>query len=119
MKVELGPSGWDYEDIHPLNSKAGMSDLFRAHKKGMNIEVVIKRVQQDVQANLNQKNESEILKTVKHQYLPQVYDFLAVGTGVYTVMDYIPGYDLQHYRLLPGVRAGAPAAWCGLVVQRH
>lgn len=98
MKVELGPSGWDYEDIHPLNSKAGMSDLFRAHKKGMNIEVVIKRVQQDVQANLDQKNESEILKTVKHQYLPQVYDVIAGEDGyLYTVMDFIRGKNLEDY----------------------
>lgn len=98
INVELGPSGWDYEDIQPLNSKAGMSDLFRAHKKGMNIEVVIKRVQQSVQANLDQKNESEILKTIKHQYLPQIYDVIAGKDGfLYTVMDFIRGQNLQEY----------------------
>lgn len=98
MKVELGPSGWDYEEIQPLNSKAGMSDLFRAHKKGMNIDVVIKRVQRSIQANLDQKNESEILKTVKHQYLPQIYDVITGEDGyLYTVMDLIPGQNLQEY----------------------
>ena len=35
VKLELGPAGQDYDHIEPLDSKAGMSDLFRAHKKGL------------------------------------------------------------------------------------
>ena len=30
-------------------------------------------------------------------YLPQVYDFVQIGTDVFTVMDYIPGHDLKYY----------------------
>lgn len=100
MSVELGlgPAGQDYEDIRPLNSKAGMSDLFRAHKKGMNIDVVIKRVQRKVQSNIDEKNESEILKKLKHQYLPQIYDIIPGEDGyLYTVMDLIEGVNLQDY----------------------
>lgn len=97
-ELELGPLGQDYEQIRPLNGQAGMSDLFLAHKKGMNIDVVIKRVQREVQSDVDEKNESEILKTVKHQYLPQIYDIIQGQDGyLYTVMDYIRGENLQDY----------------------
>ena len=36
--------GSDYENIRPLDAKGGMGDLFRAHKKGLDVEVVIKRI---------------------------------------------------------------------------
>lgn len=98
VELELGLAGQDYEDIRPLNSKAGMSDLFCAHKKGMNIDVVIKRVQRSVQSNIDEKNESEILKKLKHQYLPQIYDIIPGEDGyLYTVMDLIRGVNLQDY----------------------
>lgn len=102
-KLELGPVGQDYEEIRPLNEQAGMSDLFLAHKKGMNINVVIKRVQRNVQSDVDEKNESEILKTVKHQYLPQIYDIIQGVDGyLYTVMDFIRGQNLQDYVALHG-----------------
>ena len=46
---------------------------------------------------VNVRGEADILKQLRHTYLPQVYDFLEVGNDVYTVMDYIPGENLQYY----------------------
>ena len=43
--VVLGFTNPDYENIRVLNRLGGTGDLFVAHKKGMNIDVVIKRTQ--------------------------------------------------------------------------
>lgn len=103
IELELGPAGQDYDHIEPLNSKAGMSDLFRAHKKGLDVDVIIKRVRQSVQSEVDEQNEAEILKKVKHQYLPQIYDIIRGKDGyLYTVMDLIHGVNLQDYVQIHG-----------------
>ncbi len=60
-------------------------------------QIVIKRIKENYNGRINVRKEADILKRLHHTYLPQVYDFLEVGGGIYTVMDYIPGSDLQHY----------------------
>lgn len=96
--VVLGFTNPDYENIRVLNRLGGTGDLFVAHKKGMNIDVVIKRTQLQYQHIMNQENESSILKSLKHQYLPRIYDVLSGNDGcVYTVMDLISGQNLQQY----------------------
>ena len=90
--------GSDYENIRPLDAKGGMGDLFRAHKKGLDVEVVIKRIKRKYIGRLDQQNEANILKGLKHQYLPRIYDVIPGEDGcLYTIMDYIPGVDLQQY----------------------
>ena len=42
-----------------------------------------------------QRNEVEALKNVKSAYLPQVFDFLAEGDRVYTVMEFVEGESLD------------------------
>ena len=53
--------GSDYENIRPLDAKGGMGDLFRAHKKGLDVEVVIKRIKRakDVKEMLSDMVEKE------------------------------------------------------------
>ena len=46
--------GSDYENIRPLDAKGGMGDLFRAHKKGLDVEVVIKRIKRKYIGRLDQ-----------------------------------------------------------------
>lgn len=57
--------------------------------------VVIKKIKDHFVGNINARGEVDILKKLHHRYLPQVYDFLVIGTGVYTIMDYVDGYDLS------------------------
>lgn len=96
--ITLGFTNPDYENIRVLNRLGGTGDVFVAHKKGMNIDVVIKRTQLQYQHQINQENESTILKSLKHQYLPRIYDVLYGNDGcIYTVMDYISGENLQQY----------------------
>lgn len=96
--LNLGPESRNYENIRPFHTSAGMSDLFLAHKKGLNIDVVIKRVHRDLRQNVSQTNEAEVLKTLKHQYLPRIYDVIQGPQGdIYTVMEYVQGQNLQQY----------------------
>lgn len=41
------------------------------------------------------RTEVDILKRLKHPALPQVYDYLVFNNRVFTVMEYIPGCNLQ------------------------
>ena len=41
------------------------------------------------------RREVDALKNLSHTYIPQVYDFIAEGDTVYTVMDYIEGESLD------------------------
>lgn len=101
--ITLGFTNPDYENIHVLNRLGGTGDVFAAHKKGMDIDVVIKRTQVQYHDRIKQENESIILKSLKHQYLPRIYDVLYGQDGcIYTVMDYIKGENLEQYVLKNG-----------------
>ena len=41
------------------------------------------------------RNEVDILKKLRHSYLPQVLDFLELEDGIYIVMTFIPGKSFQ------------------------
>lgn len=95
--LDLGPEGQDYEDIRALG-EGGMGDIFLAHKKRLDIDVVIKRTKKELAGRLDSANEAEILKGIRHQYLPRIYDIIQSPDGsLNTVMDYIPGEDMLHY----------------------
>lgn len=89
--------GSDYDNIRMFDS-GGMGQLFRAHKRGLDIEVVVKKVKRESKGRIDEYQEANILKGLRHQYLPSIYDVISAADGyVYTVMDYIPGVDLQKY----------------------
>lgn len=96
--LDLGLESRNYENLRPFSSNAGMSDLFLAHKKGLDLDVVIKRVHRQLRRDIDQRNEADVLKTLKHQYLPRIYDVIQGPEGdVYTVMEYVRGENLQQY----------------------
>ena len=73
-----------------------MGALFRAHRLGLDVDVVIKRVKHPFVGKLNQRAEADILKNLKHSYLPRIYDIIQGSDGyVYTVMDLIPGQNMS------------------------
>lgn len=89
---QLGP---EYVDIRTM-IEGGMGTLFRAHRLGLDVDVVIKRVKQQYVGTLDQRAEANILKRLKHSYLPRIYDIIQGSDGyVYTVMDLIPGQDMD------------------------
>lgn len=88
----------DYENIHPLGKKGGMGELYCARKRSLGVDVVIKKIKKQYKGRVDQENEANILKKLKHQYLPRIYDLITDDEGyVYTIMDLIPGQTLNEF----------------------
>lgn len=86
--------GSGYSSIRPLG-EGGMGTLYRAHKDSLDVDVVIKRVKQKFKGRMDERAEANILKTLKHKYLPRIYDVIESPSGyVYTIMDMIPGENM-------------------------
>lgn len=89
--------GSGYSSIRPLG-EGGMGTLYRAHKDSLDVDVVIKRVKQKFKGRMDERAEANILKMLKHKYLPRIYDVIESPSGyVYTIMDMIPGENMQNY----------------------
>ena len=79
--------GSGYSRIYPLG-EGGMGTLYCAHKDSLDVDVVIKRVKQKFKGRMDERAEANILKTLKHKYLPRIYDVIESQSGyVYTIMD--------------------------------
>lgn len=97
-KIPADALGKDIIHIRPLNAQGGFSSLFKAHKTGLDVDVVIKRVKKVYHGKIDEKSEARIITTLKHQYLPKIYDLKSASDGyVYTVMEYIEGCTLKEY----------------------
>jgi len=57
--------------------------------------VVVKKIKEEVLGKVESRQEADILKKLKHPYLPRVYDFIEQEDGIYTVMDFIHGENLD------------------------
>lgn len=80
-----------YEIIKEIGSGGG-GTVYLAYHNRLQKNVVIKKVRDGVK--LDYRMETDILKNLHHEYLPQVFDFIQNETGIYTVMDFIPGKSL-------------------------
>lgn len=69
--------------------------VYKARHLRLETDVVIKQIRDEVKDKIYLRQEADILKNLKHPYLPRVYDFLMTEDGVYTVMDYVPGKPLD------------------------
>lgn len=75
----------------------GTGSVYLAYHTRLQKYVVIKKIHSDCPQELASRREADILKKLHHPYLPQVYDFLQYGQDVYTVIDFIPGRDLETF----------------------
>lgn len=73
--------------------KGGGGVVYKAFHKNLQKEVVIKKIINP--AGGFNRNETDLLKNIKHTYLPSVLDFIERGGDAYTVMDFIPGSDID------------------------
>ena len=69
--------------------------VYKARHLRLETDVVVKQIREEVKHKIYLRQEADILKNLKHPYLPRVYDFLMTEDGVYTVMDYVPGKPLD------------------------
>nr|WP_288977961.1 protein kinase [uncultured Blautia sp.] len=77
--------------------KGGTGVVYLAYHLRLQKYVVVKKIHDNFVGQVNVRTEVDILKSLHHTGLPQVYDFFQLSTEVYTVMEHIRGYDLQHY----------------------
>ena len=85
-----------YQIVEEIGA-GGTGVVYKAYHLRLRRYVVVKRIKDEVAARINARAEADILKRLKHTYLPQVYDFLEVDGGIYTVIDFIEGQSLDYY----------------------
>lgn len=86
--------GGIYEIVGEIGSGGG-GVVFLARHLRLQTDVVVKKIKDDALGRVESRKEADILKKLKHPYLPRVYDFIETEDGVYTVMDYIRGENLE------------------------
>ncbi len=85
----------DTYEVQEQIGEGGGGKVFLARHKRLQKLVVLKKVKGATGRVEKYRGEVDILKNLRHSYLPQVLDFLATSEGIFTVMDYIPGQSLQ------------------------
>lgn len=91
-------SGEKLNEIYTIVEQIGAGGggiVYKAYHERLKTHVVVKQIKDSVKEILESRAEADILKNIKHTYLPRVYDFLEIDGEIYTVMDYIPGESLD------------------------
>ncbi len=83
-----------YTDIVEIGAGGG-GTVFRAYHIRMQKYVVLKKIHENIQNSVDIRGELDILKNLRHSYLPTVLDFIEDNGSIYTVMDYIPGESFE------------------------
>ena len=94
-RIEKGTVLVDTYEIIDIIGSGGGGVTYKAHHLRLQTDVVVKKIKEEVLRKVNIRAEADILKNLKHAYLPRVYDFIEAEDGVYTVIDYIPGDNLE------------------------
>lgn len=88
--------GGTYQIVDEIG-KGGVGIIYLAYHLNLQKYVVVKKIKDHYAGVLEARAEADILKSLHHGGLPQVYDFLQLDHEIYTVMDYIAGHDLKYY----------------------
>lgn len=75
----------------------GGGTVYKAYHLRLQKYVVVKRINDNWVNIMDSRKEADIIKNLKHQYLPQAYDFIQMDNGIYTVMDFVAGASLDKY----------------------
>lgn len=84
-----------YADIVEIGSGGG-GTVFRAYHVRMKKYVVLKKIHSSIQNSIDIRGELDILKNLRHSYLPTVLDFIEDDGSIYTVMDYVAGESFEN-----------------------
>ena len=85
-----------YQVIEEIGS-GGTGVVYLAYHLRLQKYIVLKKIKNPYADIAALRNEVDILKRLHHPYLPQVYDFIEYEENLYTVIDYIDGYDFNYY----------------------
>lgn len=98
MAYDTIPMGAVIKDryvIRRIIGKGGGGIVYEAYDQNLRINVVLKQMREDVASLLDSRAEVDILKQLKHERLPKVFDFFEYDGRLFTSMDYIRGRDLN------------------------
>lgn len=93
--VKSGDILADVYQIEEIIGSGGGGEVYRASHLRLGKAVALKRIKDEVAGQISSRAEADIIKSLKHSYLPQIYDFVDDATGIYTVMDFIEGEALS------------------------
>lgn len=91
-------SGQIINDTYEIKEKIGSGGggiIYKAVHIRMRKNVAIKLIKENVIGLIRNRSEVDLLKDLKHPYLPQVFDFFECDNEVYTVMEFIEGQDFK------------------------
>ena len=86
--------GDTYRLICPVG-KGGGGLVYKAYHERLETMVAVKKIIHTFSNKHANKTEAVALKSIKHMYLPKVYDVFEEKGAFYTVMDFVPGHTLQ------------------------
>ena len=72
--------------------------VFKAYHERLGKYVVLKQLRSVSNPLVNGRNEADLLKSLHHTYLPQVYDLVEDNGDIYTVIDFIDGKTLKEHQ---------------------
>ena len=79
-----------YKTLEQIGSGGG-GIIYKAWHERLEKYVVLKEIKSSAAKMTASRAEADILKNLKHSYLPQVYDFYEQDGEIFTVMEYIEG----------------------------
>ena len=85
-----------YQIIGEIGSGGG-GTVYKAYHLRLKKYVVVKRINDSWLNIMDRRAEVDIIKNLKHEYLPQAYDFIQIDNNVYTVMDFVEGASFDKY----------------------
>lgn len=85
-----------YRIICPIGD-GGTGIIYLAEHMNLQKKVVLKRIKSRYKTSRTVRQEADILKSLHHMYLPQVYDFIVYNNDIFTVIDFIDGSDMDKY----------------------
>ena len=84
-----------YQNIRAMKH-GGIGMIYQAYHANLGKDVVLKQILAEKNLHMSRR-EVDILKNLRHRYLPQIYDFITVEQTCYIVEDYIPGKSMEDY----------------------
>lgn len=87
--------GDTYRLICPVG-KGGGGLVYKAYHERLETLVAVKKIIHTFANKHEAKTEAVVLKSIKHMYLPKVYDVFEEKGEFYTVMDFVLGNTLQN-----------------------
>ena len=120
MNAELLAPGQRIQDyrIESLLGRGGMGEVYLAYEEHLDRHVAIKRIRTDLLDHRDAlprfRREARLAARLSHPHIVQVFNFLALDSGDYLIMEYVPGTHLAE-RLGASIDAASAVRWLAQV----